>query len=279
MPAPQAAMLKNMARAMFKAHAIQLPVNWQQPSGKAGEQYVDAFKPSERAVPPDPSALFIPASPNKYHVDTANSISNKFGTFIDGVCDAVAQAWGQFHSMAMLTGIVINGPVAAGGTLVGPPLTPLIIASAPKATANEIKYSKTIATVIGTAFTQWQNAVKVPGLPWYPAFALFPSPMAPPMPNIPTPLVAIGAAGMSSMMDSALSGQMTSQLGDPQAQHHKELFDSIAKAVFSTFTLWHTTTMVNNVLGMGPVPTFAPPFVPAGPVLCGNNIPVPGILG
>ena len=32
------------------------------------------------------------------------------------------------------------------------------------------------------------------------------------------------------------------------------------------------------VLGKGPIPTFAPPFVPVGPVVSGDNIAAPGHL-
>ncbi len=278
MPAPQASVVKNLAKLAFKANAIQLPMKWQQPQGAAGKQYVDAFKPSERAVVPDPSKLFIPASPNKYHVDTVKGISDKFEKYIDGICDAICSAWSTFQSSGTLVGVIVNALVAAGGQLVGPPLTPLILAQGPKGTANEAKYTKTIATVIGTAWTQWQTAVKVPGLPWYPAFAACPSPVAPPMPNVPMPLMTIGAAGMAAMEASLLKTQMIGQLGDPQAQHHKELFDSIAQAVGTTFKLWLTSTMVTNVLGTGPVPTFAPPLVPVGPVLGGTANMTPGGL-
>jgi len=37
-------------------------------------------------------------------------------------------------------------------------------------------------------------------------------------------------------------------------------------------------TMVKGVLGSGPVPTFAPPYVPVGPVLGGTAISPPGAL-
>jgi hypothetical protein len=278
MPAPQAAMVKNLAKLAFKAHALQLPVKWQQPQGSAGKQYVDSFKPDERAVPVDPSKLFIPASPNKYHVDTVKGISDKFEKYIDGVCEAICSAWSTFQSSATLVGVIIAGPVASGGQLVGPPLMPLILASAPKSSANELKYSKTIATVIGTQWTQWQTTVKVMGLPWYPAFAAFPSPVAPPMPNVPMPLAAIGSVGMSMMEASLLKTQMVGQLGDPQAQHHQELFDCIAQAVSTTFKTWLPQTQVTNVLGTGPVPTFAPPFVPVGPVVGGTGNMTPGGL-
>jgi hypothetical protein len=37
--------------------------------------------------------------------------------------------------------------------------------------------------------------------------------------------------------------------------------------------------MVTNVLGTGPVPTFAPPYVPVGPVVGGiANMPPGGLI-
>lgn len=275
MPAPQSSMLKQLAKLAFKAEAIKLPVDWKQPQGDpAGKHYVDAFKPSERAVPPDPSKLFIPATPNKYHVDTVSTISGKFEKFIDGVCDAICSAWSTWQSAATMVGVMIMGPVASMGQIVGVPWMPLILASAPKATPNELKYSNVIATVLGTAWLSYTASIKIPGMPLYPAFAAFPSPVAPPMPNLPAPLMALTqvAAGMG---DSALSGQMIGQLGDPQAQHHKELFKSISKGVNQVFTIWQASTIFNNILGTGPIPTFAPPYVPVGPVVGGVGTMTP----
>jgi hypothetical protein len=34
--------------------------------------------------------------------------------------------------------------------------------------------------------------------------------------------------------------------------------------------------MVTLLMGKGPVPSFAPPFVPVGPVVAGDNISQPG---
>jgi hypothetical protein len=71
---------------------------------------------------------------------------------------------------------------------------------------------------------------------------------------------------------------MDANLADPQALHASDLFDAIAKAFNTVFQTFKASTLVNNVLGMGPVPTFAPPFVPAGPVLMGSVIPMPGVF-
>ena len=278
MPAPQASMMKEMAKLQFRAASLLLPVQWQQPSGKTpAQQFNDAFKPGELICvpPPMPPGLFIAASPNKYHCDTAKDISKKFEAYIDGVCDAICSAWGVWQSAATLTGVIINAVTAAGGQVVGPPLTPLILAKAPKATPQETKYSNAIAQAIGNGWTAYTATIKVPGLPWYPLFAAIPSPVAPPTPNIPAPVIALTQVA-APVSKAVLKGQMIAGLADPDALHHKELFDAIAGAFEQCFQIWQASTMVSNVLGTGPVPTFAPPYVPVGPVVGGVGNMLPG---
>ena len=65
---------------------------------------------------------------------------------------------------------------------------------------------------------------------------------------------------------------MDANLADPTALHASDLFDAISKAFETVFPMFKATTLVNNVLGTGPVPTFAPPVVPVGPVLGGIGI-------
>ena len=55
---------------------------------------------------------------------------------------------------------------------------------------NKKKHRDAVAKGVSKCYKDWQDQVTVPGLPWYPAFAAFPGPMAPPMPNIPVPLIA-----------------------------------------------------------------------------------------
>ena len=282
MPGPQPAMLKNLVKTAFKAHAIVLPIDWEQPVGDPeGSQYVDAFKISERMRPFAVTKLFLPATPNKYHVDTQKKLHNQFDKYIDGICDAICSAWDLWRVQAKFSSLIINGPTAAGspGCLKGPKLKSMILLKAPKATAQERKYSKAIASHVSKAWGDWQGKVTVPGLPWYPAFAAFPGPMAPPMPNVPMPLITCPSAMMTEMtVPSKLKDGMVKALGDRKAQHHKELFDAIAKGLSTVFTSWLPMQQVMNVMGKGPIPTFAPPYVPVGPVVGGDNLPIPGHL-
>ncbi|MFA6147123.1 MAG: hypothetical protein WC899_02810 [bacterium] len=274
MPWPPKDLLVQLAKLNFCSKSIKLPMNWQEP----GDHYPQGFQAGEAAVPPNvPLNLFREESLNKYHVGSSKDIGKLFETYIEGICGAVHGAVDQWRQMAVISGVIIVGPVASVGMVVGPPLTPLIMAQGPKGTPKELKYTTAIANALGTAWFPWQSSIKVPGLPWYPAFAAFPGPVAPPMPNIPIPLIALVSVD-ASLSPGALSGLMMANLGDPTALHAKDLFDAISKAFNTVFTMFKGMTMVTNVLGTGPIPTFAPPFVPVGPVMGGVGTGPPGFL-
>jgi hypothetical protein len=279
MPAPQASAMQQLARLKFTSFAIKVPTDWKEPQGDpAAAQYGNAFKPGEKVTAPGMPPLFQPASANKYHTDAQKMHIDKYGKYIDGVCSAICSAWSQWQSLTTMVGVVINAVTAAGGQLIGPPLTPLILASAPKAGPQEMKYSNAIATTIGTAWQTFTATVKIPGLPWYPSYAAVPMPMAPPVPNTPVPFAALTQVPVSISM-SVMKMQMISALGDPKAPYHKELFESICDAFEKSYNIWKGTTMVTNVLPTAaPVPTFAPPYVPVGPVVGGVATMLPGGL-
>jgi hypothetical protein len=283
MPAPQASAMQQLARLKFTSFNLKVPQNWKEPQGSAADHYSRAFKPDEKASTPGMPPLFQPASLNKYHTDTQKMHIGKIGQFIDDMCSAICTTWSWWQNGnlvplvpgAAMVGVVIAGPTASGGQIVGAPWTPLIMLNAPKSSPMELKYSTVIANVIGTAWLTFTATVKVTGMPWYPAFALVPSPIAPPAPNLPCPFAALTQMPMS-ISCNVLKTQMVSQLADPNAPFHQELFESIADAFEKTYNLWKVSTMVTNVMGTGPVPTFAPPVVPAGPVVGGVGIMKPG---
>jgi hypothetical protein len=275
MPAPQKAMFAELAKLNLKAKAIGLPVKWQTPTGN---QYANAFALAELAVAPDAASVFLAKSPNKYHVDTQKTVGKGFADFIDGICGAICSGIDQWMKMTSIAGMMINGPVGMvlAGNVVGPPLFPLIFAQAPVNTPQLMKYSKAVAQTFSTAWQAWQAGLM--GQLMYPAFAAFPGPMGPPMPSVPMPLIAFASPGEAMLSPASLKGQMIANLGDPQALHHQDLFDAIAQAFGTVFPIFKATTLVQNVLGTGPIPTFAPPFVPVGPVVGGTSIPTPGVL-
>ncbi len=288
---PPLSFIKILGNVLFFAKGLKLPTSFQKPSGDPkGKQYSDAWKPADRiAIPQLIPPWFMAAEiPNKAYQKSADTIGQNFKDLHDSLIDAVGFAHNMWKLQAMFSGLQIMAVSAIGqpGCLQGPPLDTLI-KTAPMCagfTGNEGKYRDAVATGVSKCFKNWQDQVMVPGLPWYPAFAAFPGPMAPPMPNIPTPLIACPSAMMSQIcaptqmkqeMISALDGDLKSKDKDKQ---HEALFESIATVLAMAFLMWLPAQQVMLVLGMGPIPTFAPPFVPVGPVVGGNNIPAPGHL-
>ncbi len=194
--------------------------------------------------------------------------------YIDDISSAICTAWSQWQTSATMVGVVINAVAATGGQIVGPPWTPLILASGPKQNSEALKMTNTIASVLGSAWLTFTATVKVTGMPWYPAFAAVPAPVAPPAPNIPCPFAALTMVPTSIGKD-VLTLQMVGVDGDPMS-NHKLVYAAIADAFEKIFNLWKVSTMVTNVLGTGPVPTFAPPYVPVGPVVGGVGTMIPG---
>ncbi len=268
MPAPQALLFKQAARLKFTSFNLKVPQNWKQPQGEDGDLYNNAFKPEEKTTAPGMPPLFQPASLNKYHTDAQKMHIAKIGAFLDKTCEAICNAWSNWQSTAGMTGIMVNAITASAGVLVGPPWAPLIIKDGAKASPAEMKYTNVIANVLGTAWLSYTATIKIPGLPFYPMFAMFPSPMAPPTPNIPFPVIALTQV-TASLTPPLLKQQMVAMLADPAAPFHGQLFEAVIDAFDKMFKVWQASTMVTNVLGSGPVPTFAPPVAPAGPVVGG----------
>lgn len=281
--------IKIIGHATFMAKGLKLPVDWEQPSGQAAQQYADALTPQDQvAVPNVIPPHFMPHNPNRYHQDSCNKIGKAFKDMHDKAVDAVKFAHDLWRLQAKFSGLKIMAVSAIGqpGCLQGPALESFI-KMAPSTAAmigNEAKYRDAIAKGVSTCFKNWQDQVMVPGLPWYPAFAAFPGPMAPPMPNVPVPLIAcissqmaqiITPTSMKSEMINAFDSGLKQE--DPDKQH-EALFEAVATTLSLAFTMWLPMQQVMLVLGQGPIPTFAPPYVPVGPVVNGQNIPTPGCL-
>lgn len=194
----------------------------------------------------------------------------------DMIRAAVTEAIHLWQWQANFSDVTIYAVNATGGRLNGPDLSALIMSKRP----DRLNYTiaKAFADAVGEAWTAWAATVRFPGLPLYPAFAAFPAPMAPPMPNIPIPLLALYQDG-TRMMPASLTQAIRSKLGaiadEPGAMDAIQFFTADLGARFG---FWLPDCMVTNVMGQGPIPTFAPPYVPVGPVVGGTIIASPGHL-
>jgi hypothetical protein len=283
--------IKILGNLKFFSSQLKLPTKGAASGSKAwsSKYHDDRHSPDMGAAPQTIPPWFMPQRPGfKYHQESCDKVGKDFKDFHDAMCDAVQyshQMWklqAKFKDLKVMAVSAIGAP----GCLDGPELESNI-KNAPMVASfsgNMKKHRDAVATGVSKCFKKWQDKVMVPGLPWYPAFAAFPSPMAPPMPNIPVPLIMCPSAmmteiimpsSMTSAMDDALDSGLKDK--DPDKQYHA-LHDAIATTLSLAFMLWMASQMVMLVLGKGPVPSFAPPFVPVGPVVGGDNIATPGHL-
>lgn len=249
MPAPQPEALGHSAKMNFSAKGIALPMQWQ----SMGPLFADAFGPPERATPANPPTnLFHEPTANKYHTDAARILGIKFEAFIDGICSAIAGAIRQWMQSASVASVTLNGTIGtvAPGAVVGPPLKPLILAAAPRATRQELRYSQAVATAVSDAWTAWQQGLS--GLLNYPPFG-------PPGPNIPAPLISFGSAGEACLAPERLGAEMLRSLDDPGALHARDLFDSLSRAVYAHFQEFKATTVISGVIMTPPAPPLPQP--------------------
>ena len=224
-----------------------------------------------------PPALFRAASNSKDDVDNQKGMHDMFTELFDGIIDAIEFGFNLYRQTAGLVDVQVMGVQAIGGRLQGPALDGLI-ARAPSVAAWGGWKAMVRDAVAKGMEQQWSalaRSVTVSGLPWYPAFAAFPGPQAPPMPNVPMPFVtlvhdvmATSPQNLKVAMRGALRGDM---------DYCMEFFDSVATAFQTPLQLWKVQQQVSQVLGTGPVPTFAPPYVPVGPVVGGRILPGPHI--
>lgn len=225
-----------------------------------------------------PPALFLAASNSVQDVDYQRDMHNLFQGLIDGLADAIVHAHSQWKTQARFVDVKINGPIATGGRIEGPDMEQLV-KTAPQVAGwgNTASVRDAVAAGLQNCWKDWAGRPKVPGLPWYPAFAAFPGPQAPPMPNIPAPLISC-AGDLVPMMPQKLSNELGNKLRGTGLEYADKFADAMAAGISAAFMAWLPMQQVMGVKGKGPIPTFAPPYVPVGPVVMGDIESSPGHL-
>lgn len=271
----------------FTSHRKKLPTGWKEPRGKDRVLFYKALKPEQRICTPKlEPCWFFPASSVSPAVDACDQQGLFYKDMHDTMCEAVVFSHFMWKLQAKFSNIQIQGPVAIGnsGCLTGPELEKCIkfFPGCSRWQGSKAKYRDAIAAGVSKCFKEWQDAVTVPGLPWYPMFAAVPAPMMPPTPNVPTPLIAC----VSSKADKITASEsMRSAIGDEldadlkrmdDEKHYDALFDAIGTTLSVAFTMWLSMQQAALVLGQGQNPAYAPPYVPVGPIVNGSVVSVPG---
>lgn len=263
------------ARSRFSGFRLRLPTVV---GGRGGSPVPggprSGRQPGSGSPLPCPPALFLAASNDPRDIEQQRITSEKVDRYLSRICHAIGEAHAAWRRRAVLVDVKIMAVSAVGGTLRAAGLGPDIRQFAPRGDSWERSRTDAIATAVGNGWDDWQRTVRVAGMPWYPAFAAVPSPVAPPAPNIPCPLAALTQIPISLSVPQMKNQMRAHYHGDNEFPN--ELFDAVACGLEQAYNLWKTVQMVTNVMGTGPVPTFAPPYVPVGPVVGGVGNQTPG---
>jgi hypothetical protein len=237
------------------------------------------FDPSARIVTPKVGVTPVVTAATAANFDALTSNASK-----SKLLEAVRHGHGSWRQQARFQNIVINGVSAIGvpGCLTGPALEPLI-KSAPGVVGDggdARGLRDAVARGVSTCFGLWQGAVTVPGLPWYPPFAAWPGPQAPPTPNLAVPLISCPSGSVAKLGESELRQGIVANLPPPlRVSQVETCVGCLAQSLAVYFLQWLGMQQVTSVLGYGPVPSYAPPLGPhAGPVVNGSVISAPGHL-
>lgn len=278
---PGLQVIKTLGALKFYSHGLTLPDDWAPPDhGHDSEQFGDVYGPDERiCIPRVIPPWFRPAEPLKTFQEICDTLGADFKDFHDRMCDAVVFSHQMWKLQAKFQNVIIAGPVATGppGCLTGPALESNI-KNAPMCVAMigyMAKYRDAVAKGVSECFQQWQLQVTVPGLPWYPPYAALPPGPAPPVPNIPMPLIACVSSGLTMITTAPPMAQAMKRNLHVERDNDAQidaLFDAIATTLSMAFMTWLPSQQVMMVLGAGSAAGF-----PVGPVV-GLNQSTPGHL-
>lgn len=207
-----------------------------------------------------------PSTQGKQKTITASA---KWSAWVTGAKKSVRTVLPQWVQMASLTGGVVNGARVTEGALTSPNILPLLNVGMKTAGAPD-KIANGFMGPVSEAWTFWAANIRVPGLPWYPSFEMFPGPVAPPTPSPATPLKAlihVTAPLTPSVLALTIRTRLGNEASSPEAV---AAINDFCNWFYSGFNSWLSAATIREVMGTGRIPHFAAPVVNSGPVIGGT---------
>jgi hypothetical protein len=203
---------------------------------------------------------------------TAARPSSDWAGWIVGAKRGTREGVPKWVAGLKFSGISINGPAASGGRLQPSSDLKSLISIRMREAGAPQDVVEGFMGAVAESWNSWAASVRVPGAAWYPNFAVWPGPLAPPMPNTPFPLAGL-QQNPALFVPPTLAAAIKSRIRDAASwPGGSDGIDEFCRWLFAGFIAWQQNAKVQGVLGTGPVPTFAPPYVPVGPVVGGTNV-------
>lgn len=197
--------------------------------------------------------------------------------------NAVTHGHQLFREASILNGVSIHGSQAIGdaGCLQAPDVSAVILAdlSSEFDTMENVTMANAVSRVLGRFLKKWSEGFFIPGVHWFPMFQYFPGPVAPAMPNMPTPLAATPSfyEFYITHKDNMIQEILNELPSDMDNDINRSTIDTFSDKTVDYFNNWLNTSYIMGQIGYGAVPGFNLPFSMGGPVV-GQVIPKNGVL-
>lgn len=195
----------------------------------------------------------------------------RMADYLGGLCAAIGSAMARWQGQAMLREVRVDGVRASGGRVTGPDVEGLIRGAAP---TGWLLYTHPISSGIRDQVRRFERDLRVPNLVWYPPLAHVFAAQAAPTLNLPSPLAALADKARVHLSGPeifpAMLAQVSRQAGREPPPGIESLMAALCEGFDEVIPAWLESTLVTQVVATGPVPSFAPPEVPAGPVVAGT---------
>ncbi|MBM3757686.1 MAG: hypothetical protein FJW38_27365 [Acidobacteria bacterium] len=189
--------------------------------------------------------------------------------------EAYRAAVNEWIGGARIQGGKVNGPellLSTGGLARSSNIEQNVLQSLSKGSVPP-QIAQGLARALASAWNTWAAGFQMRIPKAFPTLAAVPGRVAPRTPTAPILLRLGSSSGERAMQSLQLAGVLTNALRS-QARMLPENLDesmrSLATWVGTSFEEWKGHVTMVNLTGGGSVPTFAPPYVPVGPVIQGE---------
>lgn len=200
-------------------------------------------------------------------------------TIANGARSGFEKGANEWILSARVRGGVIQGPNAelTPGSLTSDVTFESVIAQSMASVGAPALVGQVVARELWSAWKEWADGFRmsIPGA--FPTFAAFPGPHAP-----PTPAAQAGyalARGTSSgeyrLQAATLQSRLTPSLRTAAGRDLVAMTTELTRLttwIEASFRDWKASAQIMGLMGQGPVPAFAPPYVPVGPVVSPDSL-------